>query len=357
MIKVLIVEDSPVVSELLSHILSSDPDIEVLAIAKDGNEACEFVRITKPDVVTMDIIMPNMNGFNATRKIMETNPVPIVIVSASWDPNEVEKSFQAIEAGAVAAIEKPRGLEHPEAYERSYELIQTVKLMSEVKVVKRHAKSVDKAQSIDTSIHIIDDNVAKKADIKMVAIGASTGGPQTLQTILSNISADLCAPVIIVQHIAAGFVTGFIDWLNRTSKVPVQLAINGEEVINGRAYVAPDGFHLTINEKNRVTLSDSERENFVKPSVSFLFRSIADVFGSNAIGVLLTGMGKDGAKELKLMKDKGSITIAQDKESSIVHGMPGEAIKLGAAMHVLSPEKIAIAINSLVHSHSSMVEN
>lgn len=347
MINVLIVEDSIVVRELLKHIFNSDPEINVIGTACNGREAVDFVQRTKPDVITMDIIMPVMNGFEATRAIMETCPVPIVIVSASWDPQEVEKTFQAIEAGAVAALEKPRGMGDPRYEEGAKEIIETIKLMSEVKVIKRMARD-KKKPVIASTVPAISSINPGSTDIKIVTIGASTGGPQTLHTILSLLRPDFPVPITIVQHIAAGFVTGFIDWLNRSLEIPVQLATKGEKLLKGRIYMAPDGFHFGVDEDGRVKLSDTEKENFVCPSVSYMFRSILGVYGKSAIGVLLTGMGKDGAEELKLMKDSGAITIAQDKESSVVHGMPGEAIKIGGAVHILPPVKIAEMLNKLV---------
>lgn len=360
MIKVLIVEDSPVVQELLIHILTSDPEIEVTGTAGNGEEALEFLRYNRPDIITMDIVMPGMNGFEVTRRIMETDPLPIVILSASWNPSEVEKSFHAIEAGAVTALEKPTGLRYPNYNETARELIQTVKLMSEVKVVRRLPDLRYKSRLRQTGAgfdleplaavpaHSRDIGFKQLAsDINVVAIGASTGGPQALQVILSGLSKDFAPPILIVQHIAAGFVEGFVNWLNQSSAIPVQLASHGEPILSGHAYVAPDGFHMGVLRGNHILLSKAEPENFIRPSASYLFRSIAKVFGKHSLCILLTGMGKDGAKELRLLKKMGAITIAQDKESSVVHGMPGEAIKLNAAMYVLSPGEIVAKLRLL----------
>ncbi|MGR3319647.1 MAG: chemotaxis-specific protein-glutamate methyltransferase CheB, partial [Candidatus Anammoxibacter sp.] len=347
---VLIVDDSQVTLDLLSHILGSDPEINVIGTALNGKEALEVVERKNPDVITMDIIMPKMDGFEATRRIMETKPVPIVIVSASWDPNAVEKSFKAIDAGAVSAIEKPVGLDNPHYKDGAKELVQIVKLMSEVKVVKRHPHYRKKRKA---SVVLTPPETALKqpsANIKAVAIGASTGGPQVLKTILSELAGDFPVPVFIVQHMAEGFVQGFIEWLNESSAIPVMLARQGDAIIGGHAYVAPEGFHLMVSKDYRIRLGKDLPENFVRPSVSCLFRSVLEIYGTGVTGVLLTGMGRDGAKELKLMRQNGSITIAQDKESSTVHGMPGEAIKLGAALHVLPPYKIATKLNVLVNS-------
>lgn len=348
MIKVLVVEDSPVVREFLVHVLRSDAEIQVIGTAKDGAEALEAVERLRPDVITMDIHMPKLNGFEATRRIMEENPTPIVIVSGSWDRQEVAKTFHAIEAGALAAIPRPLGIGHSRHADSTAELIRTVKLMSEVKVVRRWARrGVARVGPPELGSGGVPSH-RTAAEIKVVAMGASTGGPIVLQTILSSLPQDLPVPILIVQHMAAGFTEGFVEWLAHSSKLPICLAAHGELVLPGRAYVAPDGFQMQVDGSGTITLTNGEPENGLRPSVSCLFRSVANAYGRRAVGVLLTGMGKDGAEELKTMKESGAATIAQDKESCVVHGMPGEAIQLGAATYVLSPEGIAAALVDLV---------
>ncbi|MCJ7810154.1 MAG: chemotaxis-specific protein-glutamate methyltransferase CheB [Desulfobulbaceae bacterium] len=339
MIKVLIVEDSQVVRDFLTHILSSDPAIQVIGTAGNGEEAIQAVRDKRPDVVLMDINMPKMDGFEATRIIMETTPTPIVIVSASWDPKEVQKTFRAMEAGALAAVAKPVGVAHPDYKDQAKELIQTVKLMSEVKVIRRRPL-IKNGKGIPAGL-AVNDLIPSTADIKVVAIGASTGGPPVIEASLSGLPKDFRAPLLIVQHIAPGFVQGFADWITHSSRFPVKIAAQGEYPLQGHAYVAPDGVHMGMGINGRIVLGKSEPENSLRPSVSYLFRSVMEVFGKSSVGVLLTGMGKDGAYELKMMKEKGAITIAQDKESCVVYGMPGEAVNLNAAQYVLSPPKIA----------------
>ena len=345
-IKVLVVDDLPAVREFLVHILNSDPEIHVIGTANNGAEPLEVLTRKKPDVIIMDINMPKMNGFEATRRIMETHPVPIVIVSTSWDAKEVETMFRAMEAGAVAVLEKPRGIGHPDYEDMARELVQTVKLMSEVKVVRRWARP-PRTEAVPATPQKVELKQTP-ADIKLVAIGASTGGPQILQTILSRLPKDFSAPVLIVQHIAAGFLEGLVEWFNQTTNLPIHIAIHGERILYGHAYLAPDDFHMGVERGGQIALSKDEPENGLRPSVSNLFRSVASVFGKKAVGVLLSGMGKDGAEELKLMKEKGIVTIVQDKESSIVHGMPGEAIRLDAATYVLPPDKIAATLGRLV---------
>lgn len=345
MIKVLIVEDSAVVREFLTHILDADPELRVVGAAPNGEEAVKLVEQMRPDVVTMDINMPRMGGFEATRRIMETCPTPIVIVSGSWDPKEVATTFRAVEAGALAVIARPMGLRHPEHASTTTELVQTVKLMSEVKVVRRWPRL--QRGGLVALPPAKAGNGRTPEEIRLVAIGASTGGPIVVQTILSALPKDFPAPLLIVQHMAAGFIAGFVDWLARSSGFPVHLAAEGESLLPGHAYVAPDGLHLLAGSGGRIRLSQDEPENGLRPAVSCLFRSVAEAYGSQAIGVLLTGMGKDGAQELKQMRDRGAVTIAQDKESSIVFGMPGEAVQLEAATWVLPPERIAPALSGI----------
>jgi two-component system chemotaxis response regulator CheB len=346
MIKVIIVEDSQVVRDLLTHILSSDPDIQVIGTASNGEEAVKAVGDKRPDVVTMDINMPKMDGFEATRIIMETTPTPIVIVSASWDPKEVEKTFRAMEAGALAAVRKPVGVAHPEYQDQAKELIRTVRLMSEVKVIRRQSR-IKHGKGIP-AVLAVNDLLPSTTDVKAVAIGASTGGPPVIEAILSGLPKNFHVPLLIVQHISPGFVQGFADWLMNACGFPIKIAAQGESPLPGHVYIAPDDVHMEMGINGRIVLSKNAPENGLRPSVSCLFRSVTEVFGRNAVGILLTGMGKDGAKELKLMKEKGAITIAQDKESCVVYGMPGEAVNIDAATYVLSPAKIALLLKRLV---------
>jgi len=353
MIRVLVAEDSPVAQQFLVHILSSDNEIQIVGTASDGDEAVEAVKRLKPHVITMDINMPKMNGYQATRRIMESNPTPIVMVTASYDQKEAARTFKALEAGAVTIIRKPEGIGHPDYEASTKELIQTVKMMSEVKVILRlpHLQR-SRATAPATAV----PEVKPKTEIKIVAIGTSTGGPVVVQTILSGLPVDFPLPVLIVQHIADGFVGGYSDWLARTTGFPVSVASHGDAILPGHAYVAPSGWHMGVRGNGRIVLSSRRRENDVCPSISHLFHSVVGAFGVNAIGILLTGMGKDGAAELKQMKDMGATTIVQDEASSVVHGMPGEAIKISAATYVLAPEKIAALLASLVKGKSKGVD-
>lgn len=343
-IKVLVVDDSPVAQELLVHILNSDRRMEVVGTASSGEGAIEAAELFSPSVITMDIHMAKMDGFEATRRIMEIHPTPIVIVTGSPTAKEVSIAVRALEAGALAVVQKPRGFGGPDYEANASNFVQTVKLMSEVKVVRRRfIPPQQPEQQRGLKIEL-------QPEIQLVAIGASTGGPPVLQTILSGLPENFPVPVLVVQHMAEGFIEGFVEWLGQVSNLPVHIAAHGEYILPGHVYFAPDGSQMKVGSKGRIYLSKDAVKNGLCPSVSSLFGSVAEVFGKNSMGVILTGMGKDGVKELKLMKDKGAITIAQDKESSVVFGMPGEAVDIGAALYVLSPEKIAQVLSSLLNN-------
>jgi two-component system, chemotaxis family, protein-glutamate methylesterase/glutaminase len=335
-IRVLIVDDSPGMQMMLEWIFGHDPDLEVAGIASDGIEAVDAVARLSPDVITMDIQMPRMDGLEATRKIMETKPTPIVILSGNLDAEEVASSFRAMEAGALVAMAKPRGVAHPEHEADVANLVRIVKLMAEVKVVKRWPRTAKgKPQPLWKAA-----GGPAQTNHRVVAIGASTGGPLAINTILSGLPPGFPLPVLIVQHMAPGFVQGFADWLNITSRLPVHVASQDELVLPGHVYIAPDGFQMLAKHGGHIALIRSAPENGQCPSVSALFRSVAVVYGGKAVGIILTGMGNDGAKELRLMKDRGAVTIAQDRESSVIFGMPGEAVNLDAAGYVLTLDRI-----------------
>lgn len=339
-IKVLIAEDSSVMRALLVHLLRGDPALEIVGMVADGQAALDFVvnASERPDVVLMDIHMPRLDGFEATRLIMEARAMPIVICTATSDPKELEVAFRSMEAGAVACIEKPVSSEHPDFETCTRNLLQTLRLMSEVKVVRRWPRPRGPVAVSNTGTFRV------LASAPLVGIGASTGGPLVLQTILSGLSKDFPASLLIVQHIARGFLPGLVEWLNHTTGLHVHVAAHGALLQPGHAYIAPDDFHLGVGPGGRAMLAHEPPENGVRPAVSYLFRSLAQICGPSAVGVLLTGMGKDGAVELKEMRDRGAWTIAQDRDSSVVHGMPGEAILLDAAAQVLPADRIAAAL-------------
>lgn len=350
-IQVLIAEDSASTRMFLAQLIESDPRLRVVGTVGDGQAAVDFVSKNKADLILMDLYMPRLDGFEATRRIMETRPLPIVICSAVADPKEMDITFRALEAGALACIEKPVGRDHPDFESRSARLLETVRLMAEVKVVRRSARLRPVAVPV---VSKVARHTA--AGIEMIALGASTGGPPVLQTILGGLPKDFPVPILVVQHIARGFLAGMAEWLNQTTAVHVQVASHGTAPLPGHVYLAPDDFHMGIQRVGGIVLTREPPEGNLRPSVSYLFRSLAEAYGPNAIGVLLTGMGRDGADELKLMRDRGALTIAQDRETSVVHGMPGVAIELGAAIHVLPADRIADVLIELIEHRSDAKE-
>jgi two-component system, chemotaxis family, protein-glutamate methylesterase/glutaminase len=349
MIRVVVIEDSPVSQALIRKILESDPDIRVVGTAPNGRAGLEMIAAKRPDLVTMDIHMPVMDGYQTTRAIMETQPLPIVVVSASWDPSDVNKTFRAMEAGAVAFLEKPIGIGSPHFEASATRLLKTVRSMSKVKVVKRRPL---RTRSAETAVEDVSGErapvVVTPQPIDAVAIGASTGGPIALQSILSKLPPNLGAPVLVVQHICDGFTAGFVDWLNVTCPLTIRVAQDGVPLLPGYVLVAPAGRHLLVDRSGSILLSDEILVDGHRPSVTSLFQSVAEAFGRDAVGVLLTGMGRDGVAGMQALRKAGAVTIAQDKESSVVHGMPGEAIRADAAMYVLPPDEIAAFLTSLV---------
>jgi two-component system chemotaxis response regulator CheB len=342
-IDVLVVDDSKVARLLLVQILQGYPEIRVVGEAVDGQTALAFVHDQLPDVVLMDIHMPVLDGFETTRRIMESRPVPIIICSGVANPSEVATTFQLMEVGAVACVEKPVAPGHPDFEKLASNLVQTVKLMSDIKVVRRWPRSRATAAGSPAACAS-----RSSGQTRFIGIGASTGGPPVLQSILKSLPDDFPVPILIVQHITSGFLPGLVEWLNQTTRRPVHAGTHGVHPQPGHAYLAPDDLHMGINRWGHIQLAQGPQENGLRPSVSHLFRSLAEVCGPDAIGVLLTGMGRDGAAELKLMRDRGAITIAQDRMTSVVHGMPGEAIALGGAAHVLPGDGIAGALAAFV---------
>lgn len=353
MISVLIADDSLTVRHYLGELVEADERMTVIGSACDGLEAVAMVAALKPDVVIMDIEMPGLDGISATRRIMRENPVPIVICSANLSVNLTEKSYQAIAAGALAAVAKPRGPGAPGADLAARQLLRKVRLMAEVKVVRRHDCFPQNhgSEQASSSGTIEADSAALP---RLVAIGASTGGPMALLTILGALPADFPVPILVVQHIAENFLEGMISWLQGQVSLSLEAAVHGLKPGPGKVYFAPEGFHLELNQDGCLRLNREAPEHSVRPAVSRLFRSLALASAPAAIGVLLTGMGRDGAEELLAMRRRGLLTIAQDKASAVVDGMPGEAARIGAAKMRLNPLEIAALLKRL---HYAKMEN
>lgn len=342
MARVLIVDDAPGMRDLLVYLLGSDPEIEIVGCAADGQEAVRLTRKHRPDVIIMDLLMPKMDGCEATREIMQTCPTPIVIVVPGQGQAVTEAGMRAIHAGALVAVPRPAAGGDAAQRTQSDALIRTVKSMAEVKVVRRWKSDPSRP---DRMVQVD----ARRAAPRLVLLGASTGGPAILRDILAELGPDFPLPVVIVQHMAAGFADGFAHWLSTAAGFPVRMAEDGARLAGGSAYLAPDGYQLGVARDLRIALATLPAEHGMCPSVSYLFRSIPKELRGATAAALLTGMGKDGALELKRLKDGGALTIVQDRATSAVYGMPGEALRLDAAKLVLEPKEIGKALRAYAH--------
>ncbi len=343
MIRVLIVDDSPTLRYLIRAILESDPELQVVGEAYNGEHAVTLCHKLQPDIITMDVQMPKMNGFDAIRRIMAESPRPILVLTSTLSDEQLGISFKALEAGALMVVGKPHGL--PDTDPEAEQLILQVKAMADVKVVRRRPWLQKETAAPPPGRQ---GPRPSPGMVRLIAIGASTGGPPALQAILSQLPADLAVPVAVVQHISPGFVEGLVRWLNGTTPLTVKVAEHGERLQPGIVYVAPDGQHLLVKQTGRVWLRDDPPVNGHRPSVTVLFESAAQSYRAAVVAVLLTGMGCDGAQGLKSLYDAGSCTIAQDQATCVVFGMPKEAIALGAATEILALQQIGGRLVELV---------
>lgn len=337
-VRVLLAADSAQSMDALIDALGFESSLQVVASTLDGNQVAPLVARLHPDVLVMDIRMPPAGGVAILRAIMASDPVPTVIVSQGEDGDDAGDGFLAREAGAIAVCQRPGDRFQAGYAGLARRIVQMVKMAAEIPVFRRWNR-VDQVAVGEAK------SPWGYQQIELVAIGASTGGPPVLCEILSGLRPRFPAPVLIVQHIAAGFLAGMVGWLASTSGFPVEIARNGTYALAGRAYMAPFGAHMTIDRSRLIRLEPGHPVHGMCPSVSRLFRSTAGEFGRSAIGILLTGMGRDGADELLTMRKARALTIAQDKESSAVFGMPGEAIAIGAASCVLTPERMVEMLN------------
>ena len=331
--RVVVVEDSATVRERLIAVLDAVPEIEVVGAAADGKRAIELCRQLRPDVITMDMMLPLMSGLSATEYIMAHCPTPILIVSASINRGELFKIYEALAAGAVDVLEKPTGTEEAGSWERR--LIAMVKLVARIRVIThpRARLSGLAVPQADAAPLFGGKNPAPR-HYQVVAIGASTGGPGAVLEILRGLPDDFDIPILLVLHINEPFGTAFADWLDGQTSRPVAYAADGAPVAAGRVVVAPSDRHMIVRD-GRVWLTRGAERHSCRPSVDVLFESVAGEYGPAAAACLLTGMGRDGALGLLQIRQAGGLTIAQDEASSIVYGMPREAALLGAAAHVL----------------------
>ncbi len=340
-LRVLVVEDSLTVRKHLCEILARDPGIEVVGEAEDGRQGIELCQALRPDVITLDMMLPVMSGLAATEYIMAYCPTPILVVSASVNRGELFKTYEALSAGAVEVMDKSRADDEGDAWER--EFIATVKLVARVKVVTHVRGRHSSRQFAQVAAPL---PAAHGARFRLLALGASTGGPGALVEVLQALPVDFALPVVIVLHIAEPFGSAFADWLDGQSPHRVRIAVHGEPVPARGVVMAPPGSHLMV--QNRRLLLDHGPERFsCRPSVDVLFESVARDYGAGAIATIMTGMGQDGARGLLAIRNAGGTTLAQDEATSIVYGMPREAAMLGAAQHILALPDIGPALVAL----------
>ncbi len=340
-IRVVVVEDSLTVRRHLIDVLGGDADIDVVGEADDGKRAIDLCRELRPDIVTLDMMLPVMTGLAATEYIMAHCPTPILIISSSTNRGELVRTYEALAAGAVDVLEKPRGDEVGDEWERK--LLSTVKLVSRIKVIT-HLRGKLRAQA-----PLSLPPRASRPSCDVVAIGASTGGPGALAQILRTLPASYPIPILLVLHIGEVFARQLADWLDALSHLSVAFAKDGDPIPpvgRGSVLMAPPSHHLVVRGGRLRLTKDAERHS-CRPSVDALFESLADDMGSRSAACLLTGMGRDGASGLLRLRQAGARTIAQDEATSVVFGMPHEAILLGAAERVLALGDIARALVDL----------
>ncbi|MDK9719979.1 MAG: chemotaxis-specific protein-glutamate methyltransferase CheB [Rhodospirillales bacterium] len=352
-IRVLVVEDSLVVRELLCHIISQDPRLEVAAATASAEEALRVLGSLKPDVISLDIRLPGMNGLDATLEIMATQPTPIVVVAANIACDELNIAMNALKAGALTVVEKPVGVTHDDYREMAENLCRQLVIMSEVRVLKQaRRRSVSFAAGRDPALDE-GEEVPAVANLRRhtaaplaLGIAASTGGPSAVSQILAGLGRGFPLPVLLVQHMTDSFLPGFVSWLGETAHMPACIAQDGERPKPGTVYAPPADRHLEIRN-GLLRLSKGPMVCGQRPSGSVLFKAMAEEYGSRAIGVVLTGMGEDGAEGLLAMQKVGAFTMAEDKSTAVVYGMPAAAVQIGAVRAILPLDAIARRIHDL----------
>ncbi len=335
-VRVVIVDDSKLVVDMISQVISNDREIEIVGVAYNGKEAIEVINKTKPDIITLDLHMPELNGLETTKYLMDKSPLPILIVTTESDS---DTAMEALASGAIEIFKKPT-MDVINDHAKMDEFNYKIKMLSKIKVI-RHIHGFSKPL-------YVEDYITSRCKYKLLAIGASTGGPRTLQSILQMLPKNFPLPILLVQHISEGFVNDFVSWMDSQIELKVKLAEHFEYLKEGVVYVSPSGVHLeSFNEKQICFNNDPPIHN-QKPAVDKLFSSVSVKYSHQAIGVLLTGMGSDGAVGLKQMRDRGCTTIAQDESTSIIFSMPKEAIKLGGADYILPMQEIPKKILELI---------
>jgi two-component system chemotaxis response regulator CheB len=345
-VRVLVIEDSLTVRKRLVEILSADPGIEVVGEAADGRTGIELVQSLRPDVITVDMMMPLMSGLAVTEWVMAFCPTPILVVSASMNRGEVYKTFEALAAGAVDVLEKPVGDETDATWEKR--LASTVKLVSRIKVIT-HVRARLSLWAKPEAVPLPPREIPAAGRPRLVAIGASTGGPNAILDVLRGLPADFPLPILFVLHIGQPFGTPFADWLDGQSPLRVRHATDGEPLPalgQPGVLMAPPERHLVVRD-GRLHLTDGPERHSCRPSVDVLLESLARETGPSTVGCVLTGMGRDGAEGLLALRRAGARTFVQDEATSVVFGMPKEAIAVGAAQRVVPLSELAPALVAL----------
>jgi two-component system chemotaxis response regulator CheB len=346
-IRVMIVEDSHVVRELLKYLIGRDERLEVVAAVDSAEAALALLERTSPDVISMDIRLPGMNGFEATQQIMARKPTPIVVVSASVEADDLKISMNALRAGALSVVEKPVGV-NSAAYETlASRLCTQLVIMSQVQVIRQRIDrkvSFGPGPTSRTPVHV---SAAPPGPFHMLGMVASTGGPNALTKVLGALPPSFPLPILLVQHITASFLDGFVSWLGGVLARPVRVAQDGEAPAGGTVYLPPADRHLCV-EGGVLRHGRGEPFCLQRPSGTVLFQSMARALGPSALGVLLTGMGEDGAEGLRELRQRGGYSIAEDESTAVVYGMPAAAARLGAVCELLPLPEIAPRIAELV---------
>mgnify|MGYP000044182410 CR=1 FL=1 len=351
-ISVLIIDDSAFMRKSISIMLESDPDIKVVGTARNGLEGLDLVKSLKPDVVTLDIEMPVMDGLTALKKIMAESPTPVIMVS-SLTTEGAEATLKALELGAVDFIPKELSYVNINITKIKEDLISKVKEIAKQKKLKERLnrlKSISQFARPERTYS--PQNQIPAIGYKAIAIGISTGGPLSLQKILPLLSEKIQIPVFIVQHMPPKFTKSLADRLNSMSKLNVKEAENGEKIENGTVYIAPGGYHMTVKKNGSavslINISEEPSYTLHRPSVDVMMNSVINVYGKYTLGVIMTGMGKDGFEAIKNLKSLGGYAIAQDEPTCVVYGMPKAIVDAGFADNVLPLEKIPEIINKVV---------
>lgn len=342
-IRVMIVEDSPVVSALLEYSIGSDPRLEVCATAGSAEDALDIYEEIAPDVIAMDIRLPGMDGLEATRQMMSRRPVPIVVVAASIESGKWNSTpMEALRAGALSVLEKPAGVSHADYDALSQRLCTQLVIMSQVKLVTQHGN-----RESDSSDHVARNWNGDRRSSKMLGIVCSTGGPGALVQLLGALGASFPLPILLVQHMTASFIPAFASWLGVVCPLAVVVVKDGSTPVAGTVYMAPAERHLRV-KAGRLWLDAGDPVSFQRPSGTVLFQSMARDLGSSALGVLLTGMGDDGAAGLLAIRRSGGYTIAEDESTAVVYGMPDAAARMGAVCESLPLPRIGNRVLDLV---------